>query len=397
MRKSLYKIGNTVKPMECETTPKYNILEKTLKYIDKIPYQITPKKTITHPKKVLLLRYDGIGDVVSILPAIEKLKQRFPKAAIDIITRKVTAQLLENNPHINNIIIFNNKWAIYEKNSSILKKLGTFLQTIPKEFPQFLKIIKKEEYDLIIDFTKKRRNIIAGSLTRTPVWGFDIPGGSFLLNKRVEYNNKEHVIENNNTLVEDKLKKLKKSTKIIHPTLYLTKEEKKWGETFIKKHTKVKSKNIGLHMGYGNKPSKGWPIDRFNNVMKAVRESENVTYFIFGAKQEKELLKKITTKYVDCTNTTLREMASIVKDLDIFVCNDSGPMHVAATTNTPVIALFGPTCEKQWGPYTTKAKIIRKISGGYCYKHNLDNNYCMKLITEEEVIDSIKKSLKEKK
>jgi heptosyltransferase II len=380
--------------MECETVPKYSILEKGLRHIDKMVYPLTPKKSVINPRKILLVRYDGIGDMISVLPAIEKLKRKFPKAKIDVVTREVTATLLKNNPYINKTIIFNNKWAIYENNNNIFSKISTFLKTIPHEFPNFLTIIIKGEYDLIIDFTKKRRNIIAGHLTRTPVWGFDIPGGSFLLNKRVKYNNKKHVIENNKRLIEEY--QIKSAT-TRQPNIYLTKEELKKGKEFIKKHTKVKSKKVGIHVGYGNKPSKGWPIKRFNNVMNTLAKEKNITYFMFGAKQEKELLKNITTKHVDCTNTSLREMAAIIENIDLFVCNDSGPMHIAATTNTPIIALFGPTCEKQWSPYTKKAKIIRKISGGYCYKHNLNDNYCMKLITEEEVITNIKKSLKHEK
>ena len=90
--------------------------------------------------------------------------------------------------------------------------------------------------------------------------------------------------------------------------------------------------------------------------------------------------------------TNLRQLAALLKRLDLFITNDSGPMHIAADVNIPIVALFGPGSVTKYQPYCDEDMkvVIRKNLGcSPCYeKPNCRENVCMRLITIEEVMQA---------
>jgi heptosyltransferase-2 len=85
--------------------------------------------------------------------------------------------------------------------------------------------------------------------------------------------------------------------------------------------------------------------------------------------------------------TSLRELACIIKDCDLLITNDSGPMHIAAAFDTPLIALFGSTDDAATGPYGKPDAVINKhVSCAPCFKRVCPVDFrCMKEISVEEV------------
>jgi ADP-heptose:LPS heptosyltransferase len=82
--------------------------------------------------------------------------------------------------------------------------------------------------------------------------------------------------------------------------------------------------------------------------------------------------------------------------LKLFICNDSGPMHMAAALGLPVVALFGPGDIAQWNCYlgAENVAIIRhRVSCSPCQKISCQNHKCMELITVTEVYEAAKKLL----
>jgi heptosyltransferase-2 len=87
--------------------------------------------------------------------------------------------------------------------------------------------------------------------------------------------------------------------------------------------------------------------------------------------------------------TSLRELACIIKDCDLLITNDSGPMHIAAAFGTPLIALYGSTDDRKTGPYGCSESVVnKKVSCSPCFKRVCPIDFrCMKQITVEEIAE----------
>lgn len=126
---------------------------------------------------------------------------------------------------------------------------------------------------------------------------------------------------------------------------------------------------IGLHLGcHGiakqqswkiwKKPTheKVWPLKNFIGLAKQLQRSDSrIRFVITGSKGEETLAQKFAKKIPQAVNlvnkTSVLEMAALMDYMKIFICCDTGPMHVACATKVNLIALFGPTNLKRTGPY----------------------------------------------
>jgi ADP-heptose:LPS heptosyltransferase len=356
---------------------------------------------IKNIKSILVVRYDGVGNVVSTLPALEILRKRFPQAHIDIIVRDVTKDLVEHNPFIDHVIVFDNDWFSYRKNAFFLDKFLYFFFSLNKEFLTLFRTLKQHRYDLMVDLTQKRRNLLLAFLLGIPFrWGFAVAGGSFLLTKRFPYTSQRHALENNILLVGGSSKDFSR------PQIFSTPVIKKIAASLLFSYSfPSKKKVIGFHLGFGKKPSKSWPQARFHSLLVELVHCYNPILIFFGGGGEEDLVrsalsylhesfpkKKITV--IDLVGrTTLSEMALISRKLDLFISGDSGPMHVVASMNVPVLALFGSSIVSEWKPYNSKSVVLKKTNDGDI-SFDLYDNHGMKLITVSDALHAAKKMIK---
>jgi lipopolysaccharide heptosyltransferase II len=90
--------------------------------------------------------------------------------------------------------------------------------------------------------------------------------------------------------------------------------------------------------------------------------------------------------------TTLMTLASLYEKCRFVVSTDTGPMHVAAASGTPVVALFGPTAPWRTGPFGPEHQVIRVgLECSPCFKRNCDTTACMEQITVDDVLEGIRK------
>jgi ADP-heptose:LPS heptosyltransferase len=88
--------------------------------------------------------------------------------------------------------------------------------------------------------------------------------------------------------------------------------------------------------------------------------------------------------------TGLKDLIEVIRCAKFVVCNDTGPMHIAAALGVPVFAIFGPSSPVRTGPYGDRNTVIRKgIPCSPCYKRSCKNIKCMTLIEPNEVIDLV--------
>ncbi len=161
---------------------------------------------------------------------------------------------------------------------------------------------------------------------------------------------------------------------------------------------------VGINPGASYGPAKRWFLERYAMLSDMIVENLGARVVIFGGVNEVKTAEEIAgiTRYkpvVMAGRTTLRELGALVKRCSVFVTNDSGPMHIAAALNVPVVALFGSTNPDATGPWGSGHIIIKKeLPCSPCFKKVCSEGYrCMDLITVDEVLESVKLKLLELK
>lgn len=357
-------------------------------------------------ERILIMRYDRISDVVTTLPALERIRRKFPHAKIDIVVRDNTKDLLLDTPHIDGIIIFDNDWMSYKKNSNILDWIVYFIFSINREFKLLLNTLQKEQYDLMIDFTRKRRNLLLALLLRIPHrWGFKIPLGSFLLTKQVQYDPAKHVLFNNMQIIDEHEKRISQIN------FHINKSTIKSANELLKatKLATAKHPVIGIHLGFGKSPYKSWPQERYHELMIQLIKKKEVTVVFVGSRDEQDLAESVIADIKERVGkqklqlinlvgqTTLPELVIVAKTFDLFIGTDTGPTHMIGMLDIPVIALFGKTREKEWHPYNKKSIVLKKSKEQETPFFNAYDNSAMKLITVNDVLTAATAILKREK
>jgi heptosyltransferase-2 len=99
--------------------------------------------------------------------------------------------------------------------------------------------------------------------------------------------------------------------------------------------------------------------------------------------------------YNFCGKTNTKELAALIKNVDLFISNDSGPAHLSASLGINTLVLFGPTSSALSAPRGIKVEILKKSVNCEipCYNMSCQDNFCMKSITVEDVFSKAKEIL----
>ncbi len=303
-----------------------------------------------------------IGDFVMATPVLEDLRGVYPDAKITALCSGFLGELLENNPYVDEIIPFSRKRRFFPKG------------LIPR--------LRREKYDLGILLTNSFSSAFHFWIGRVKKRvGFYKASRAFMLTKNVQYRAKQHLVITYKTLIE--------STSNSGPRLFIAHKEKKIGKTLF-----------GINPGAAYGSAKCWLPERFREVIeRLLKEVPNSEVIVFGDKLTKPLVDQITEGFDQrVTNlagkTTLKELISEIGRLDAFLTNDSGPMHIAASLQVPLVAVFGSTNPYATGPYKFGKVIYKQVSCSPCYKRVCPIDFrCMKQIEVDEVVQEMKRAL----
>ena len=179
------------------------------------------------------------------------------------------------------------------------------------------------------------------------------------------------------------------------PKLFLTAEEHAWAKETLSRFDRP---IIMLHP-YATHPNKTWPETNWRALIRLLT-LEGLTPIVIG-RQPAPLPELLATE--DFTNkTSLRETAALLSQAALLVTGDSGPMHLAGSVGTPVVALFGPTT-MEWGfaPAGTQDTVLQ-VNNLPCRPCSLHGSHpcprelaCMRNLTPEVVLEAIRNRLHE--
>lgn len=342
-------------------------------------------------KKVLFIQLWGIGETICTLPAIKAFSKRFKDTEIHVLATKRNSAVYENVNYINNLI------------------------SIPADLISVLRFAWKNKqcYDIIIDMEEYLNiSAIVAHICGKSAIGYSGRARSRLYDKSVKYNDRKHVVFAFGDLVR------LLGVKEIEGNLDTIKSDKETDEA-VKKilslyNIKKNEMIIGLGTGTAESAqSRKWPKANFAKLAEVLAEKYKAKIIFFGSTNEANDIDSIIGMMKSCNDhviniagkTNAKQFFSLIKMLDIFIGNDSGPMHVAAAQGIKTIGLFGPNLPVRFGPFSKKGAYVYK--GNVCefspcinvhkgevpdclYKRSSDDyQKCMKAISVDDVIESV--------
>ena len=145
---------------------------------------------------------------------------------------------------------------------------------------------------------------------------------------------------------------------------------------------------IGLNPT-ANWPTRVWP--KFDVLARALEDKYGAKILIFGSKDDDEavtrIVKSSNSNAVKVTHLGLNEFMAAICGCDLFITNDTGPMHLACLLKRKIVALFGPTSIREVGPWGAESVALQSNKCSDCFKYSCDKeDFCMEHISMEDVM-----------
>jgi len=306
-----------------------------------------PKIDCSAIQKILLIRLRRIGDVVMTTPALTILREHCPEAKIDYIIDEPYRKLVEGHPALDEVIV-------------LPKKLKT------RHFLRHIRTIRKNTYDVLLDFHGGPRASLFAFFSKARLKiGYKIKYKHFIYDTVIPREPEEgfiHSVENHVNLV----KSLGVSpSSIPKPSLPPGKRlEAEKIQRILRRNHYLGYKLITLHISAGN-AFRDWGVDKFIALTDLTAGIQDVKIILIGGQDDRqaeaEILEKSTAPLISLVGQlNLRELKELISVSSLFVGPDSGPMHIASTTSTPIVALFGPTLPAHFAPWGAQATLLEK-------------------------------------
>jgi heptosyltransferase-3 len=335
-------------------------------------------------QKILIIKLRYIGDVLLTTPVLKNLRLNYANVRMDIMVNKGTDEVLKHNQDINTVI--------HVERNSLIRQL------------RFVRELRGEKYDLVIDLTDSDRSAILSLMSGAPI--------------RVGYNSESrwrgrcytHVVPASRDkmhTVDYQLEALRllgvpvKSSELVLP---LGQEDRVFADRIIGEYKLNDGRPIILIHPGARWWFKSWPLEYFSKLADVIQQDLKYHVIFAGSPSDQDVVNKIknsmSAKVVSLVGkTTILQLAALLKHCRLFIGNDNGVMHVASAVGTPVIAFFGLTDPLIWGPRGSGHTVLYKgIDCGPCFTNGCirGDHSCMRLITVEEVLEAVKKILKNK-
>lgn len=326
------------------------------------------------PEKILIIKPSSLGDIVHSLPFLQVIRNSFPSAEIHWVVAKGFEGLLKDHPMINKLLII--KKDQWRKPANIGKTIV--------EVRRFFREIRKESYDVAIDLQGLLRSGLIIYATKAPIRvGFEDAreGGDLFYTHKVKTGKEMHAV---NKYLEIASAMGLKAGRVEFPMPLI-------GDALKKPRLKGGDKEYIVVVPGARWRTKRWSAEKFGALISML-ETETI---IVGAGSDTKMSEEIKAKSNGnalsmAGKTDIKELILIIRNAEYVICNDSGPMHIAAALNIPVIAIFGPTNPLRTGPYGSNHVIIRRdIDCAPCYKKTCKDIKCMEDISVETVYKAI--------
>lgn len=310
--------------------------------------KLARRSPVQPPQRILLLRLERIGDLLMSLEAIEDVHQAAPAAEIDLVVGSWNAELARRIRGIRRIERLDAAWLSRERS-------GLTLAAMLRRGRSWA----AREYDLAINFEPDiRSNLLLAVSRASRTVGFSSAGGGALLDVALPYDPKAHTTSNAQRLVAAVLDVPPRTTRA---RIEISADERRRARESVAGRRRPL---IGLHVS-GGRAIKQWDPARFAELALRLARARKVTIVLTGSPGDRPLVEPVaralaTADVIDCIGALdLPGLAAVIEQLDVFITGDTGPMHLAAAVETPVVAVFGPSDPARYAPRDPMHRIVR--------------------------------------
>lgn len=307
------------------------------------------------------------------LPFLNAVKQKFPGAEVDWIVAHGLHRFLEGHPMINHLwIIKKDEW----------KKPDRIFQTL-KEINTLKKNLKDRKYDVCIDLSGILRSGLMAWLSRAPVRiGFkeSDEGSPLFYTHKIHGSMQIHAI--------DRYLEIARFMGCPTDTVEYPFAPFDPDPDILKT---LPDRYIVMSPSAG-KPANRWHADRFGELASRFDLPVVVIAGAAEADVADEVVRHSNGRAISVAGQTgLKDLLAVIAKSSFFICNDTGPMHIAAALNIPVFAIFGPANPIRTGPYGNIHTVIQESMECIpCYAKKPCSHFnCMEALTVDRVYDII--------
>ncbi len=314
-------------------------------------------------RKILFITLTNLGDIVLTTPVFSALAGLFPGAVIDVITGPPGEGIFKAASASGRVTVRTRRQSLGER---IKEVVG----------------IRREKYDLVVDLKASLMPLVAGARMSFPLF----PARSF----------DGHMVDKHLGVIRKLLRPAPAK-----PVFYVPVSER--DKEFVagimgeeKSRTLADGPFITINPG-AKSHLKRWPAEKYAELIKGLERIPGCRIFVAGGMEDKAIVKKILdlsrARAVDLSGeTSLGALYELIRRSDLFVTNDSGPLHIASAAGTPTLAIFGPSDERKYGPLAPFSVVVspnavcRPCGKAQCSKGM--NDGCISRVTAGEVLEA---------
>jgi ADP-heptose:LPS heptosyltransferase len=306
---------------------------------------------IEDPKKILAIRFMRLGDVILLLPALARLKARYPRAHLTLLTDERCAPLAEMCPYIDEIMPVNR----------LAMRDGPLLPSI-RAITNLIGDVRRRRFDLVIDFLSFRE-------TNLLTW---ISGATYRLGMKRHDRSYLSFCFNRPPVVEDKALHVADMFQLIVTAvagnqaqaprpcpLVLSDSARAWG---IENAPELPT--VSLYVS-APVPVRRWPADRFALVADFVIERFGASVVVLAGEPESDIAETVRRlcqkpeKVSVFSRVTIPQLAALIARSRLLVSNDTGPMHLGPVLSVPTLGIFSVGYPEHFRPLGEHSRFVR--------------------------------------
>jgi ADP-heptose:LPS heptosyltransferase len=351
-----------------------NILVRLVGKITRFDHSLEKEMT-----KIVVCKFKGMGSIIQATPLLQTLRTRYPNAKIVFVSSE------ENRAILNRIELVDDIFCVQDKG---------FFRLIKSTCQVLVKLIRfRADVYIDLEIYSNYSSIITTLSLAKDRFGYYLRSNRYRLGMYTHmmyFNTKAPIAE-----AYLQFARLLKITDIAEDLYAISANS-----AFDLKD--IHSKYIVINANASDlRYERRWPHQSFIKFIECLRlQKPNLPIYLIGSKGEMEYVDHVYNPFQSdelvinlSGRTNLDQLIELLRNAEMIITNDTGPMHLAASLNTRVLALFGPCSPNQYGLGKNVKPLYKNIYCSPCVHEFVSppckgNNQCMQLISVEEVLNA---------
>ena len=304
-------------------------------------------------------------------PAFKAIKTAFPCAALTVLASRSNQSLIQSNPYVDEILVYDSSAGL-------------------RETARMVRRLRSRRFDVVIDpmtgygAHAAFLSYLTQAETRIGFAGF---GREVFFSAPVQLPEPKLGIVDLHLAL---LTRLGIHCSGIEPELFLREEEVDRARQWVRRVAPEGERIIGLHPG-AHYVTQRWGVRNYAALVELLMENSGVKPVVLGGPADtpmvKDILSRMNNSVPAVLSNDLRESMAVISQLNALVCNNSGPLHIAAALKVPTVSFMGPTVKSLWTPSGSCHRVLRAddldcigCNSGVCRRGTLE---CMQRLTPE--------------